>query len=311
MTCLRFLHAPQKHAELPSSYEHSTTLQPTPQPSPYLLTSGGYPRAAVDFYSLLSTVLGTVLLTSAFFKAESFLHTEQTPTPLSLPGWLLIAVALAETILGSCLLLPSLCPLTRWVAFFWFGACSLVVLTKGLAGESTCGCFGRINVDPWLLLPLDIAAIVALWLIQPKSEAAAQPSIALYLRYSYFLSILLAGGFALIFLVHRPPLALLPATLNLGSVRQAETIPVTFSLANRTHQPVKLASVKTSCKCLNVMLGQTEIAPHEQVSLNGVLDLATEPNFVGRLAIRIRGFDEVDKLAFNATVHAKVVPHEE
>lgn len=50
---------------------------------------------------------------------------------------------------------------------------SCVSLFKALAGETSCGCFGRLTVSPWITLSFDVLAFVALLRWTPKARETA------------------------------------------------------------------------------------------------------------------------------------------
>ena len=59
--------------------------------------------------------------------------------------------------------------LNRVATILLFSVFSLVTLTKGLKGETSCGCFGAATVNPWITFMLDVA-IVGLGLATYRRE---------------------------------------------------------------------------------------------------------------------------------------------
>jgi hypothetical protein len=51
------------------------------------------------------------------------------------------------------------------LACFCFFSC--VTLYKALSGASSCGCFGKVEVNPWYTLILDVSAVAALLIFRP------------------------------------------------------------------------------------------------------------------------------------------------
>jgi hypothetical protein len=77
-----------------------------------------------------------------------------------------IAVIEAELVLGLWLLSGLWRRGARWAALVAFHVFFIVSLSKALAGEADCGCFGR-PVSPRWTAALDLAAILALWRWRP------------------------------------------------------------------------------------------------------------------------------------------------
>ncbi len=52
-----------------------------------------------------------------------------------------------------------------------FSGFALVSFYKGISGQATCGCFGRVPVNPWYTFALDAAAVLALLRWRPRGES--------------------------------------------------------------------------------------------------------------------------------------------
>jgi hypothetical protein len=136
-------------------------------------------------------MLGLILLVAAGLKAHQLASdpfvtlAHRSPLP-SGEGWLraltpaflhprpfLIAVVECELLLGLVLLSGILPRLTWALALLCFGGFAIVSLYKGISGESTCGCFGRVPVNPWYTFALDGAAVLALMRWRPRGLAAS------------------------------------------------------------------------------------------------------------------------------------------
>src|SRR5262249_18061714 len=65
----------------------------------------------------------------------------------------------------------------------WFAALSCVSLYQACAGETSCGCFGKIPINPWYTLIFDLGAVLALWCVRP--DATPSPNVRSHrLRFS-------------------------------------------------------------------------------------------------------------------------------
>ena len=66
-------------------------------------------------------------------------------------------------------LLSGLFKKAAWLtALLCFSAFSLITLYKGISGAESCGCFGTVDVNPWLtLFAIDIPSFICLWVFRP------------------------------------------------------------------------------------------------------------------------------------------------
>jgi hypothetical protein len=138
----------------------------------FLLGGGASRPAWLPGFSALMRPLGTfrwatplvalVLLVAAVLKAHQLATEPVFGTSLLESRWLLVAVVQYELFLAFWLL-SGLFPRTAWwFAIGTFGLFAVVSGAKALAGEPTCGCFGRVPTSPWLSLSINLAAILAL-----------------------------------------------------------------------------------------------------------------------------------------------------
>lgn len=98
-----------------------------------------------------------------------------------------------------------------------------------------------------------------------------------------------------------------PSRVDMGEVALGGRKQSTFSLTNPGSQAVELAKIESSCPCLIVDV-PSRIAPGEQVVGCAKLDLRDDPNFIGDVAIEIKGWTSAGKLAFFVTADV-YVPH--
>lgn len=137
-------------------------------------------RFAFGWYDVLRVLLAMLLLVSAGLKTHE-LATEPVPAGPSVldSRWVLSAVVQFEILFGFWLVF-GLHPIgTRRLAIVCFVAFACVALYKGISGEPSCGCFGRVQVSPWYTLALDLAVVAALVCCRPatgQSTSAGQPA---------------------------------------------------------------------------------------------------------------------------------------
>ena len=111
---------------------------------------------------------GRILTRSALPGSPAALKTHQLATePVLGAGlldsrWFQAAVVQYEVLLGFWLISGLFPRAACWAALGTFGVFALAAAARGIAGEASCGCFGRVSVSPWLTLVIDVSAIVAL-----------------------------------------------------------------------------------------------------------------------------------------------------
>jgi len=126
---------------------------------------------ASDISRLLVPVLvGGLLLVSAALKADQLLVDEAAQDGLFGARWFLMAVVEFELMLGIWLLSGIFAFRCRQVVLVVFAMFAIVALQKGLSGESSCGCFGRLEVNPWWTFGLDLLVLRALWNWNPLAS---------------------------------------------------------------------------------------------------------------------------------------------
>lgn len=139
------------------------------------------------------TFLGLVLLVAAGLKAHQ-LATEPTAERelFSHRGFLILWVEV-EIVLGLWFL-SRLARRASWLAaVLCFLAFGVFTLHRALAGETSCGCFGRIEINPWHTFVFDLAALVALSLFRPDLGRSVPTSHA-RLRFAATAALTLAAG---------------------------------------------------------------------------------------------------------------------
>ena len=121
-------------------------------------------------YRVISFAVALVLLVAAVLKGYQ-LATEPMLGPGLLDSrWLLIGVVEFELFFGLWLL-AGIWPRLTWVAALGcFTLFTCVSLYKALSGYATCGCFGRVPVNPWYTSTLDLAIVLSLLRWRPKGR---------------------------------------------------------------------------------------------------------------------------------------------
>jgi hypothetical protein len=101
-------------------------------------------------FRILSLVLGIFLLSAAALKAQGLVTDPLAQDSFLASPRLLVATIEIESILGLWLL-SGWWPRASWAAtLVFFGILAGTSFYLGWAGQSSCGCFGRVRVSPWL-----------------------------------------------------------------------------------------------------------------------------------------------------------------
>jgi hypothetical protein len=120
-------------------------------------------------------LLGVLLVVAGGLKAHQ-LATE--PVVTNGIQWLraLLILEMELEIAFGFWLIVGLLPRTTWLAAVGcFTVFCGVTLYKGIGGQTSCGCFGRLSVNPWYTLVLDVIAVAALLWRRPTSGRVASP----------------------------------------------------------------------------------------------------------------------------------------
>lgn len=111
--------------------------------------------------------VAAILLTAAVLKTHQLATEPVRGTGLLESRWLLIGVVQFELSLGFWLASGLAIRSAWWVALATFSLFAVVAGAKSLAGDATCGCFGRVPTSPWLALLIDVSAVLALCRVRP------------------------------------------------------------------------------------------------------------------------------------------------
>jgi hypothetical protein len=89
--------------------------------------------------------------------------------------YLLMAVVVGE-ILFALVLIAGIWKQWTWLlSLLAFIAFTLVSLMKGLSGESSCGCFGTVTVNPWITTCFDLIIVALLAVFRERLEWTFPP----------------------------------------------------------------------------------------------------------------------------------------
>ena len=150
-------------------------------------------RARITAYDVVRVAAAVVLLTAAGLKAHQLATSPVLGDGFLDSRWILIATVEFEIFFGLWLLANILPVWTRRAAIALFALFAAVSLYKALTGHASCGCFGRVEVNPWWTFGLDVGIVSVLWRWRPenspqpvedvdKTDHNAQPAPSLGVR---------------------------------------------------------------------------------------------------------------------------------
>jgi hypothetical protein len=104
--------------------------------------------SGISGYDVVRIALGILLLTAAALKGHQLATEPVAETSLLTSRWFLITVVEFELFFGLWLLANLASRWTHRGALACFAVFTAVSLYKALSGDASCGCFGRVEVNP-------------------------------------------------------------------------------------------------------------------------------------------------------------------
>jgi hypothetical protein len=125
---------------------------------------------------IIAVVTGLVLIIAAGFKIHQLL-TEPIISKGFWESWLFFVIQIPLELGLGIWLVSGLFRKAAWmIAVMAFGLFILVTLQKGLIGAESCGCFGRVKVNPWVTLSaIDIPLFLLLVIFRPRGLKLLPP----------------------------------------------------------------------------------------------------------------------------------------
>ena len=121
-------------------------------------------------YHLVRIAVAVLLLTASVLKCWQLATEPIIGNSLLESRWLLMATVEFELFFGIWLLANIWAKPTWAAALACFGLFTCVSLCKAISGHATCGCFGRVPVNPWFTTTLDLGVIIALLRWRPSGR---------------------------------------------------------------------------------------------------------------------------------------------
>ncbi len=262
-----------------------------PQPTTTLLRkAGGGARIA-------SLAAGTVLLGSV---AVNLLRPLADASASVYPPALVFYANQVELALGLWLVLGRAKVMAWMVAVLLFGNFAILNLLAVWNGQSDCGCFGAVKVNPWLTLSLNVSVLgLLLWQrpqgvsrdvdswegeapAEPKSGSpGGSPSQEKTYHWAIIAGVLIAGVLGAGALVARgntgtkllarwkgDQLLLQPAVLDFGEGIVGQKMTKQVVITNVTDKPIRLIGGTSGCSCTATEGLPVDVPANGQVTLD-------------------------------------------
>ncbi len=213
-------------------------------------------------------VLGMILLVAAGFKAWA-LYTDPSPALFlfSSPRWQILLIE-SETLLGLWLI-SGFAPQGAWLmALVAFTLMACFSLHLGIAGESSCGCLGKVSLKPWYSFGLDVAAVAGLLVWRPVDfsvRALRDEWLPRFLRPGLHLAsgvgLILVASLTVLWLTSPSlwgALALLrgesltfePSVVEIGSGERGLKRDFSLTIHNNSDRSISLVGGHADCHCI-------------------------------------------------------------
>lgn len=186
---------------------------------------------------------------------------------------------------------PSLCWLTTVTVFLCFAAVSLY---QALTGQSSCGCFGKIPIHPWISFSLDLFVLAMLVLSKPTFQELTEVLRTNIGKISRTLAIFFAIIFAVSTVaisfgvyyfgsmesalanIRGKPIVIIPSNVDLGTCNYLENKDFTIRIVNYTRKPIRIVGQARDCCCTTTSEFPVLIPSNDEVELKMTVGITTK-----------------------------------
>ena len=132
-------------------------------------------------------LIAFLLLSTAVLKAHQLGTAPVASEGLLTSRWFLVLLVQYELLLGFWLLFGPWLRKAWLLALASFGIFAFLSLAQGLRGADSCGCFGHVQVSPWIALVIDVTAVAALTAFRPRRPLRGRVAKRAYLWFGFLL----------------------------------------------------------------------------------------------------------------------------
>jgi Protein of unknown function (DUF1573)/Methylamine utilisation protein MauE len=213
---------------------------------------------------------------------------------------------------------PALAWLAGTATFLAFAGFSF---WQGWIGQTSCGCFGAIRVDPWLAFGIDVVALVLLALARHRALAteesvhsakALRPVLTGACGVLLMLGVLSAIGTAAfgspaaaLAYLRGQRLSVEPRLVDVGEGYLGEQTEILVRLRNWTEQPIRVVGGSADCSCVVTDDLPTTVEPGATSLLKVRLQMKAPPGQFTRLATLYTDDERFRVVTFRVTGHSR------
>lgn len=269
-------------------------------------------------YSLVARLLGLLLLMAAGLKLYGLRVEPVAGAGIFSAAEFQVAVVEFEIVLALWLLSGIRTVLSWLVALVTFTGFATASFYLAWIGQSSCGCFGSVHVDPWFTLGLDCVILLGLAVGRPDlSSLWHDPRRVLFAGAWPALSVL--AGMAALFVIlwgvahfgfgsvpealaylRGDRVSVQPRLVNLGEGQPGELRQIAVEVANWTDKPVRVIGASRDCSCSVDGLPLT-IPAKQRRPITLTLRLSGQPGIFTRSASLLLDDDGFQHVAFRLT----------
>lgn len=262
---------------------------------------------------MILRILGCLLLVAATLKILGM-----AVEPVGAAGWfsqpwVQTVVVEWEIILGLWLLWGQHRGAALFAVTATFLTFAFVSFRQGWIGQTSCGCFGAIRVNPWLAFGIDIAALALLATVGRKAVRSPAGQVA---KSFGFLATSACGVLAMLGLLagigtlafgspagalaylRGEKLSVEPRLLDMGEGCIGDNKEAVVHVRNWTDQPIRVLGGTSDCSCVVTRSLPVTIPPGERMSLTVVVRLKGPPGLFTRTANLFTDHDQTTRVAF-------------
>jgi hypothetical protein len=192
-------------------------------------------------------------------------------------------------------------PIGAWgLAVVGFCGFAGVSFYQGLLGQASCGCFGKLLVNPWVAFGIDLAVLVALLVGRPELASVWASPLAALRRLTIVMGTGLTclGTVALLLFalaqfrfgsadaalaaLRGESIFVRPFLLDVGIGEPGEERETVLSVVNHSEDVVHIVGRSSNCSCVAAMDLPVSIPAHESRSITVKIRLPTRTGIFTR-----------------------------
>jgi hypothetical protein len=212
-------------------------------------------------WNLFRLAVGIFLLGAAMVKMQALLsNTFVVYSVFQEPRLQVLAVCI-EVAMSLWLFSNFSAGYARQAALLLFTVLLALSVKSGVEGQSSCGCFGAIDVNPWITVAINTGILACLLIGVPGVAAAAEAGWwqsalvgSAYLVLGAGVCLALMPGDLLVTLgrLKGRTLFVSPAFVDLGVSVGGKPTQFMLSLHNYSYHPVRVVGGTSSCNCVAI-----------------------------------------------------------